>query len=140
MQDEDLNTNEKRSKQKQQKIEIEQEKLKLNTQAKELRDYNNYIDFGLHLERNKFILLNDYLEELLKAINTLDTWISILDQSPNKALFFGEIDLDTLIGTRKKFKDTLRKFLIVFKDISIYEKDLYSSIQTIVRFILRLAN
>jgi hypothetical protein len=104
----------------------------LNTQAKELRDYNNYIDFGLHVSRNKFILLNDYLEELIKAIKTLDDWISLLDQNPNKALFFGEIDLDSLIGTRKKFKDTLKKFLVYFKDITIYEKDIYSKIQQLV--------
>ena len=129
MQDEDLNTNEKRSKQKQQKLEIEQEKLKLNTLAKELKDYNNFIDVGLHLSRNKFILLNDYLEEIIKAIVIIDSWISKLDQSPNKDLFFSEIDLDSLVGTRKKFTDILKKFIVSFKDISIYEKDLYSNIQ-----------
>ena len=132
MQDDDLNTNERRSKQKQQKIEIEQEKLKLNTQAKELRDYNNYIDIGLHLSRNKFILLNDYLEEIIKVLNTLDSWISKLDKSPNKVIFFGEIDLDLLVGTRKKYKENLKKFLTYFNEISIYEKDLYSSIQQLV--------
>ena len=132
MQDEDLNTNEKRSKQKIQKIEIEQEKLKLNTQAKELRDYNNYVDFGLHLSRNKFILLNDYLEELLKAIKTLDSWTSKLDQSPNKALFFTDIDLDSLVGTRKKYKDTIKKYLTYFKEVSIYEKELYTQTQQYV--------
>ena len=83
-----MNTNEKRSKQKQQKLEIEQEKLKLNTLAKELKDYNNFIDVGLHLSRNKFILLNDYLEEIIKAIVIIDSWISKLDQSPNKDLLF----------------------------------------------------
>jgi hypothetical protein len=132
MQDDDLNTNERRSKQKQQKIEIEQEKLKLNTQAKELRDYNNYIDIGLHLSRNKFILLNDYLEEIIKVLNILDSWISKLDKSPNKVIFFGEIDLDLLVGTRKKYKENLKKFLTYFNEISIYEKDLYSSIQQLV--------
>ncbi len=132
MQDDDLNTNERRSKQKQQKIEIEQEKLKLNTQAKELRDYNNYVDIGLHLSRNKFILLNDYLEEIIKVLNTLDSWISKLDKSPNKVIFFGEIDLDLLVGTRKKYKENLKKFLTYFNEISIYEKDLYSNIQQLV--------
>src|ERR1700733_3270697 len=116
MLDEDLNTNEKKSKQKLQKIEIEQEKLKLNTQAKELRDYNNYIDFGLHLSRNKYILLNDYLEELLKAIKTFDSWMDRLAKNPNRDLFFQDIDLDSLVGTRKKYKDTLKKFLSNFKD------------------------
>jgi len=76
--------------------------------------------------------LNDYLEEIIKVLNTLDSWISKLDKSPNKVIFFGEIDLDLLVGTRKKYKENLKKFLTYFNEISIYEKDLYSSIQQLV--------
>jgi ferritin len=109
-------------------MEIESEKRELNNQAKELREYNNLLNSHLKINRDRFLLLSEFLEESIEDVKYMDEIICTLDKSPNKLLLFSNIDLDSLSYKRKNYKNDMDGFRKFFKDSSIYEKELYDKI------------
>ncbi len=109
-------------------MEIESEKRELNNEAKELKEYNNLLNTQLKINRDRFLLLSEFLEDCIDDVKEMDEIICAVDKSPNKLLLFSNIDLDSLSYKRKNYKIDMDAFLKFFKESSIFEKELYEKI------------
>lgn len=131
-----MSSNEKKTQQRRKKMEIESEKRELNNEAKELKEYNNLLNTQLKINRDKFLLLSEFLEDCIDDVKEMDEIICSVDKSPNKLLLFSNIDLDSLSYKRKNYKIDMDSFRKFFKESSIFEKELYEKIIFYVRFFI----
>lgn len=117
-------------------MEIDAEKGEMTDKARELKDYNNLINMQLKINRERFILLSQFLEDSIEDIKSMDEVLCNADKSPNKLILFTDIDLDSLSYKRRNYKTDLESFNNYFKDCSLYEKELYDKIVNLVRIII----
>jgi hypothetical protein len=126
--EEDLSSNEKKTEQKIRKKKIEEDKNKLTSQAKELKEYNELLNTQLKINREKFLILSEYLDDCITDIKFMDDILCSVDSSPHKLFYFANIDLDALSYKRKNYKAELDIFKSYFTECSFYEKEVYDKI------------
>lgn len=137
--DDDLSTNEKKTMQVQKKKEIESKKRILTNETREYIEYNNLLNTQLKINREKFLLISDFLIECIEDVREMDDTLSSVDKSPHKMLLFSNVDLDSISYKRKAYKSDLEAYKIFLKDSSYFEKDLYEHILKNVKFIDMIA-
>lgn len=93
-----------------------------------MKDYNNLLNSELKIQREKFLLLSEFLEESIDDVKIMDEIICTVDKSQNKLLLFANIDLDSLSYKRRNYKLDLENFKTNLKDASLYEKEVYEEI------------
>jgi hypothetical protein len=93
-----------------------------------LKDYNNLLNSELKIQREKFLLLSEFLDESIDDVKIMDEIICSVDKSQNKLLLFANIDLDSLSYKRRNYKLDLENFKTNLKDASLYEKEIYEEI------------
>ena len=130
--EENAETNQKKNelKDKMQKIDNEQKKLEFH--SNKLREYNNYYNEYLKVLRARCLVIYEYLVDSLDAIMEMDEIIGNIDKSKFKMLLFSNVDMDSLVFKRQKFKEELEIFQKFFKMVGILENDLYNEIIDLV--------
>jgi hypothetical protein len=68
---------------KSQNTEIPKETKDLNTISRELKEYNNFLDIINLISKNKFVMISEFLDDVLKTIRIMDEWLVSVEKSKN---------------------------------------------------------
>jgi hypothetical protein len=114
------------------KKEIDDERQLLEKKSKELKEYSECLNLQIRIIRERFLVISEFLEEVVMDIQLMDEKICAMDKSSNKFKIFNCIDLDSLSYKRKNFRIELEEYTSYLFECSVFEKELYEEIVRLV--------
>jgi hypothetical protein len=97
-------------------------------EATQLKEFNNLLNTQLKINREKFLLLSEFLESSIEDVRMMDEIICTVDKSQDRIQLFSNIDLDSISYKRKNYKSELDEYKVFLKDSSLFEKEIYEQI------------
>ena len=66
---------------------INKEKKDLILCTKEIKEFNNYLDIIILILKNKFVMISEFLDEIIRAIRIMDDWLISIDRGDSFLLY-----------------------------------------------------
>jgi len=133
-----MSSNEKKTKKIQKKNKIEQDKKKLHDETTEFNQFNYLLNTQLKINREKFLLVAEFLDDCIDDVKNMDEMICRVDRNERRAILFSNIDLDSLSHKRNIYKKDIEVYKKYLKESSILEKELYQQIEINVAYFLNI--
>ena len=55
--------------------------------TKEIKEFNNYLDIIILILKNKFVMISEFLDEIIRAIRIMDDWLISIDRGDSFLLY-----------------------------------------------------
>ena len=66
---------------------INKEKKDLILCTKEIKEFNYYLDIIILILKNKFVMISEFLDEIIRAIRIMDDWLISIDRGDSFLLY-----------------------------------------------------
>ena len=78
---------------KNQSISSNKDKKDLSIITKDMKEFNNYLDMIVLILKNKFVMISEFLDDIIKTIRIMDEWLITVDRGNSCHLNSNKQDL-----------------------------------------------